>query len=105
MMRMWSLAGALVAVSAMLCGCGGVSTPEKTYEIKTVSGLDQAKQILQHYAEGAPLGSEVTSFPQIVEEVKKEDPQKAAVLEQGLAELQRSPSTAAAKAKVLLGRL
>jgi hypothetical protein len=64
-----------------------------------------AKQLLQQYADGAPLGSEVTSYPQIVAQVKKDDPQKAALLEQGLADLHRAGAGRVKKAKALLKQL
>jgi hypothetical protein len=86
-----------------LWGCGGGKGTQA--EVKPQSGLERAKVILNGYAQGAPLGSEVMKFEEIVEEVRKTDPQKAAVLEKGFADLKRSPGNLSAKARELLKRL
>jgi hypothetical protein len=68
--------------------------------------LEQAKAILENYAKGAPMTSEVSSFPGVIEEVRKTDPQKADLLEKGFADLQKGPkSELGAKAKALLKKL
>lgn len=105
MMRAWRAMGAAILAMAMLTGCNPSGVKVETYEIKTVSGIEQAKQLLQQYANGGPLGSEVTSYPQIVEQVKKDDPKKGEILEQGLAELQQAGANRAEKAKALLKQL
>jgi DNA-directed RNA polymerase subunit F len=69
------------------------------------TGLEHAKQLLENYAKGRPLASEAATFPQIVEQVKKTDPQKAKILEEGFADLQRSPRDLRTKAQALLKRL
>ena len=105
MIRAWRVVGAMFLAAAVFCGCGQQAVQEKTYEVNMPSGLDQAKQILRQYVDGAPLGSEVTSFPEIIEEVKQTDPQKAEILDRGLTELQQSSTGPAAKAKALLEEL
>jgi hypothetical protein len=99
------LVPAVLIAGAILCGCGQQAVQEKTYQVKMPTGLEQAKQLLQRYADGASLGSEFTSFPQIIEEVKKTDPQKAQILEQGVAELEHAGPGLADKAKTLLEKL
>lgn len=104
MIRGWQILGSALLAAVVCSGCNPGTPEVKTYQVKTASGIDQAKQLLERYANGSPLGSEVTSFPQIVSEVKKTDPQKADVLEKGLADLQKGGDTAA-KAKELLKQL
>jgi len=87
-----------------LWGCGrGGKGPQA--EVKPQGGLERAKVILNDYAQGAPMGSEVMTFEEIVEEVRKTDPQKATMLEQGFADLKRSPGNRSAKARELLKKL
>jgi len=87
-------------------GCGS-AVKEEQIEIKTANDpLFQPRSILQRYADGQALGSEVTSFPKMVEDVRATDPARADVLEKGLQELQQAdPSARPAKAKTLLEQL
>ena len=63
-------------------------------------------RILQRYSEGQALGSEVTSFPMMVEAVRKVDKVRADVLEAGLKEIQDAPAAKRkALAKELLAKL
>ena len=62
-------------------------------------------RILNDYAKGVPMGSEAMTFEEIVEEVRKTDPQKATILEKGFADLQRSPGNRSGKARALLKQL
>ena len=87
-----------------LWGCGrGGKGPQA--EVKPQGGLERAKVILNDYAQGAPMGSEVMTFEEIVEEVRKTDPQKATILENGFADLKRSRGNLSGKARELLKRL
>ena len=90
----------LVALLA-LCGCGKEPPPQ----VQPQSGLERAKVILNDYVQGMPMGSEAMAFPEIVEEVRQTDPQKAAILEKGFADLQRAPGNRSAKASELLKQL
>lgn len=96
--------GLVVAV----LGCG-TSVKQERIEIKAPaasSPLDEAISLLQRYAGGQPLTSEATSFPNLVERVRKEDSAKADILEAGLADLQKAtPAARPAKAKEILGKL
>ena len=51
------------------------------------------------------MGSEAMTFDEIVEDVRKTDPQKATILEKGFADLKRSPANRSAKARELLKQL
>ena len=104
MVRAWLGVGIIFMALLGLCGCGGGKGPQA--EVQPQSGLERAKVILNDYAGGAPLGSEAETFPEIVEEVRRGDPQKAEILEKGFADLKRSPSNLrAAKARELLKQL
>ena len=85
-----------------LCGCGSNSGP---VEVQPQSGLERAKGILNDYASGAPLGSEGAMYEEIVVEVRQTDPQKATILENGFADLKRSPQNLRGKARALLNQL
>ena len=103
MVRAWPRVGIISMAVLGLCGCGlgGKGPPE----VQPQSGLERAKVILNDYVQGAPMGSEAMTFEEIVEEVRKTDPQKATMLEQGFADLKRSPGNRSAKARELLKKL
>lgn len=96
--------GLVLVLSAMGCGSG---VKEEQIEVKTANDpLFLPRSVLQRYAEGQALGSEVTSFPKMVEDVRATDPARADVLEKGLQELQQaSPDALPGKAKKLLEQL
>jgi len=99
-----SLLVAAVLVCLSLTGCGGGSPPP--VKVQPLSGVEQARVVLQGYVKGDPLGSEVMTFPDIVEEVRKSDPAKADLLKQGFDELSKAaPANRPARAKALLGKL
>ena len=104
MLGPWRRVGMIFIAMALLglWGCGGGGSPG---EVQPQSGLERAKVILNDYAQGVPLGSEAVTFQEIVEEVRQTDPQKAAILEKGFAELKRSPGNRKAKARELLKQL
>ncbi len=77
----------------------------RTVEVPMPTGVERAKMLLKNYAAGQPLGSEVSMFPQIVEEAKKTDPDKAAILEKGFADLTQNPAKAKQIAAELLSKL
>jgi hypothetical protein len=88
-----------------LLGLWGCSRVDPPIEVQPQSGLERAKVILNDYAQGMPLGSEAMMFPEIVDEVRKTDAKKAAILEKGFADLQRAPGNRSAKASELLKQL
>jgi hypothetical protein len=96
----------LAAVAATALGCGP-RVHEHQIEVKAENDpLVAARAVLQRYANGEPMSSEVTSFPKLVEDVRAKDPQRADILQKGLEDLQKSPPRARqAKAKELLKRL
>ena len=103
MVGAWLRVGIMLMALLGLWGCGGAKGPQA--EVKPQSGLERAKVILNDYAQGVPMGSEAETFQEIVEEVRQTDPQKAAILEKGFADLKRSPGNLKAKARELLKQL
>jgi hypothetical protein len=101
MVRGWLALGIVFLTLLGLWGCGG----EPPIVVQPQSGLDAAKQILNDYVQGVPMGSEAMMFQEIVEEVRQTDPQKAAILEKGFADLQRAGGNHSAKARELLKQL
>lgn len=105
---MFRSCGFVVGLALMLgvAGCGA-PVKEQQIEIKTAKDpLFLPRSVLQRYADGQALGSEVTSFPKMVEDLRAADPAKADVLEKGLQELQQADSAARpGKAKSLLEQL
>jgi hypothetical protein len=86
-------------------GCGPSNLP-KTRKIQVASDpLKEVRSYLEGYVQGQPLGSERELFPKLVDEIRKNDADKAAVLESGLADMLKSPATARARAKKLLDEL
>jgi hypothetical protein len=98
----------LVALGLLPClwGCGG-AVKEQRIEVRAANDpLFEPRSILQRYADGQALGSEAESFPVLVEAVRKIDPDRATVLDQGFQDLLKaSPGERAAKAKQLLTQL
>jgi hypothetical protein len=105
MVRAWLRVGIILLTLLGLGGCGGGKKAPRADVVDLQSGLERAKMILNDYAKGAPMGSEGATFEEIVAEIRKTDPQKAAILEKGFADLQRSPGNRAAKARALLKQL
>src|SRR5690348_8285363 len=97
----------IFGAAAGLVGCGPPGqVKEESIEVKQQQGLDRARKMLENYANGQPLGSETTTYPSLVEDVKKEDADRGAILEQGLNELQQTKGAAtAAKAREILKKL
>lgn len=105
MLRFWRAVGVVAVIVAGPIACGSKNTPVP-YEVKQSGSLEHAKQILKGYAEGGAMGSEEIEFPQLIEDVRKTDPNKADTLEKGLASLKSAPaSRRPAVAKELLGKL
>ncbi len=105
--RQWIL-GSLLATSSIVLGCGSGGVEQRTIKSNQPVGLELAKNLLQGYAEGKPVGGEVGGFPQIVEEAKQQDAAKAEILARGFGEIQQlmnKPAAIPAKAKEILGQL
>lgn len=89
------------------CSQEGV-VKERTIPVKQVSPIDKVKQLLEGYAKGEPVGSEIIGFGQMVEEAKKEDAAKGEIIAKGLKEIEgmmNRQSEVPAKAKEILAKL
>jgi hypothetical protein len=96
---------AVAALAVVGCGPDQRIKPEDI-PIKEDTALKKATNLLESYAKGQPLGSEVASYEYMVNELRKEDPQRADVLQKGFEELQKTKGPAtAAKAKEILTKL
>ena len=62
-------------------GCGGAVKEEVIQVAAPADPLAEAKSVLQRYVSGGTPSSEVTTFPFLVEQVRKSDPAKADVQE------------------------
>jgi len=103
--RPWAACGLGLALLGMLTtGCSQPTVKPKVITIN-VDPMVQVTNTLRAYANGQALGSEVTGFEQMVATVKGVSAEKAAVLEKGLAEIQKPGADVKAKAKALLGQL
>jgi hypothetical protein len=94
----------MAALAAGLTGCSQATVKPKMIEIK-VDPMVQVRNTLENYAKGQALSSEVTGFEQMVANVKSVSAEKAAILEKGLAEIQKPGADVKAKAKALLAEL
>lgn len=86
-------------------GCGDGARRPQQIQASAGSALTEAKSVLENYARGQSLASEVEGFPNLIERVKAEDAAKGAILEKGLNDIRKSPASAGAKAKELLKQL
>jgi hypothetical protein len=95
----------LLCAMFVVLGCSPVRVEQ--IEVKASNDpLHEPRQILERYASGQALGSEVTSFPKLVDDVRKVDATRADVLDKGLNDLQKaSPAARPALAKTLLAKL
>jgi len=97
---------ALVFLTAVLWGCGPETSAERVYRGEPVSALQQAKDLLRHYAGGSPIASEAAMIPALIEDIRKTHPHEADILQKGWADLQKSQAAALKnKAKELLTKL
>lgn len=99
----YCLLGTLLVSLNVACAPSAIKTEE--IEIKVADPLKEVKSILENYSKGQPLGSEVTSFPALVNTVKAVSQEKAEILEKGFAELQKPKANVKAIAKELLAKI
>lgn len=92
MARTWQTLHVLFLALAVVAGCNPSGIKVESYKPdKPPAAVEQAKQLLQQYANGGPLGSEVTGYPQLIERVKQEDAQKGEILEKAWPRSKRPP--------------
>jgi indole-3-glycerol phosphate synthase len=108
MLRIWRCFAILLITGTFLAawGCGRVQTKSISTEKQAPAPpLEQVKSMLKSYANGQPMMSEAENFPALIEEVKKTDPQKGRILEEGFKDLQRAGPNLAEQAQALLRKL
>jgi hypothetical protein len=95
-------------LSAAGCGLQGVKEHSVPVSKKEPVGIEMAKQLLEGYAKGQPVGSEFMRFATIGEDAKKQDPSKGEIVDRGLKEIEglmNKPSAIPNKAKEILAQL
>jgi len=104
-----TLAGLCLAVGfcfvTVLAGCGGTGVPKPRVVKYAYDPLNSLKLYLEGFVNGATVQLEQEWLLKFVEEIRKTDADKAAVIESGLNGILKSPATARAEAKKLLDRL
>ena len=96
---------ATAALFAAGCGSDGKVKPEDI-TVREDTPLKRATTLLESYAKGQAIGSEAASYEYMVNELRKEDPARADILQKGFEELQKTKGPAtAAKAKEILAKL
>ena len=80
-----------LSLSGLSAGC---SRHKEEEVVVKIDPLTEARSIVKRYAEGAPLTSEVASFPKLVADVRAVDPARGDILEKGLAEIQKASASA-----------
>ncbi len=94
-------------ISSLAFSLGGCSKQENV--VIQVKGADDPftgiRPILERYVSGQHMNSEVTSFPDFITKAKKANPEKGAILEKGLGELQKPGANLKSKARELLEKL
>jgi uncharacterized protein YlxW (UPF0749 family) len=98
------MASLVIGLAAGAGGCSQQTVKPTKIEIK-VDPMVQVTNTLQGYAKGQTLGSEVTGYDSMVSSVKAASPEKAAILEKGLAEIKKPGADVKGKAKALLSEL
>ncbi|QEG38749.1 hypothetical protein [Roseimaritima ulvae] len=101
--RIRYLVAGLLLCGPCLIGCGG-GVKEQDIQVSSANDpLSEPRSLLARYAEGQAIGSEAMGYPALVENVRKTDPARADILEQGFADLQAaSPAKRKSIAEKLL---
>jgi len=99
--------GVLLAAVAAAEGCGG-GYREKVIPAKEFTPLERARQMLERYAKGEPVGSDFMGFELLKEELASTSPERAAVIGEALTAIEkamRRPAEVQAIARKTLAEL
>lgn len=91
-----------------LLGCGRSGIRERVIPVKQDTAIQHVMRLLDGYANGEPMGSEIIGFPSLRDAVVAEDPDVGAILARGLSELEsmmRRPGKVQGAAKKILAAL
>jgi hypothetical protein len=83
------LVGIAVFGIAATTGCGS-GYREKVVVVKEVAAVERARQMLERYAAGQPVGSDFMGFPSLREELEKTSPEQAAAIGEALAAIEKA---------------
>lgn len=92
----------------LFLGCGRSGVRERVIPVKQETAIQHVMGLLEGYANGEPMGSEIIGFPSLREAVVAEDPNVGAILARGLTELEammRRPGKVQGAAKKILAEL
>jgi len=89
----------------VLAGCSPKRPVEVFPPASSRDAIQRARDILELYAQGQPVGSEAIGFPVLVADVQAVDAAVAETLDQGLAVISKNPSAARNTAARLLAEL
>ncbi|WP_147274254.1 hypothetical protein [Bremerella cremea] len=88
-----------------LIGCAKSSQQERVIPLKASASMEEARSLLENYAQGSPVTSEADSFDTLVEGVRKEDPKAANILSEAFKQIKENPGSRAKAAKNALKQL
>ena len=95
----------MACFAVLSAGCDSGKIKTETIEIKDQDPLNQAIKMLEKYAKGQQVTSEVTSYDYLIDQVMKVDPAKGEILKKGLEDLKKTPANPGPRAKELLKKL
>jgi hypothetical protein len=91
---------------ALAVGCDNPQRDKRTIKVNPDNDpLARPRAVLDRYAKGEPLASEVQEFPTLIKNVKKADPERGAIVEQALDEIQKNPARRVELAKAALEKI
>lgn len=93
-----------ILLMAAMIGCGATVQPREV-EVQQSSALEEAQQILNNYASGSPVTSEVEGFPQLITKLTADDPAKAKIVKAALDKIVANPESRSQVAKTALEKL
>lgn len=99
----WALLPLLLLIP--LFGCSRSSQQERIIPLKASASMDEARSLLENYANGSPVTSEAESFDTLVEGVRKDDPKMANLLSDAFKKIRENPSSRVSVAKNVLKQL
>ena len=72
----------------LVAGCGS-GVRERVIPVKQETPITQVKNLLQGYAAGEPVGSEIIGFPSLRDAVVAENPAVGGILAEGLTRIEK----------------
>lgn len=104
-MRVLFCIGVLACLALAPLGCENKPQKRDIQVNPSNDPLAPARTVLERYAGGAEIASEVSGFPKLIEDLKKADAERGAIVEQALEDIQKAPGKRAAIAKAALEKI